>query len=154
MDATRRNLGSAGASHFGINFRIFLFFSPLADLSLEFSRPAVLLYYPHSTYLSRLSVAELLLPASTNRARWWRRVTAATSIATAGATQQSRVPDGRDRKCPRTSDSARCSAWPRLKSREKPCQLVLCRSFVHERDRTTAKPSCEPLLPHQPHKRV
>lgn len=36
------------------------FFLFLADLSFEFSRPAVLLYYPHATYLSHLPP---LLPA-------------------------------------------------------------------------------------------
>lgn len=48
-------VGSAGTSHFGISFSFFL-----ADLSFEFSRPAVLLYYPHTTYLSLLPP---LLPA-------------------------------------------------------------------------------------------
>lgn len=94
--------GSAGTSRFGINFRFFFLFS-LADLSLEFSRPAVLLYYPHATYLSRLSlllpaslpllclpVAELL-PASKNKARWWSVTAPAEPTASRqpGPSQQS-----------------------------------------------------------------
>lgn len=81
----------------------FFFLFSLADLSLEFSRPAVLLYYPHATYLSRLSlllpaslpslclpVAELL-PASKNKARWWSVTAPAEPTASRqpGPSQQS-----------------------------------------------------------------
>lgn len=48
-------MGSSGTLHFGISFRFFL-----ADFSFEFSRPAVLLYYLPTTYLSHLPP---LLPA-------------------------------------------------------------------------------------------